>query len=277
MVKRLETAVAMLFVAAGAASAHDFWIQPSSFWISPDASTSLGILVGHGPARQRWVLRLNRVVALNSFGPGGRRVDHSNALRQGTYAPDARLGFHVPGTYVIAFENTPSINSLPADRFTDYLRAEGIQPVIAWRQRTGKTGDPGRESYSRRAKALVQVGRSGNAQPQVTRPIGLTLEIVPEINPYTAKAGATLPVRVVYEGRFLPGAFVKLTNLRDDEKPVETHLTNAGGRAVFQLPRKGEWQMNVVWSKPITGNPDVEFETVFSSLTFGFPDDPGAR
>ena len=270
-------ALVIASVAAGAASAHDFWIQPSSFWITPGADTSLAILVGHGPARQHWVLRLNRVVALNSFGPGGSRASHIDALRQGTYAPDARIGFGAAGTYVVAFENTPSVNNLPADRFTDYLRAEGIRPALAWRQRTGTTGLPGRESYSRRAKALMQVGRSTRAQPQVTRPIGLTLEIVPEISPYTAGPSTMLPVRVYYEGHLLPGAFVKLTNLSDDEKPLETHVTDRGGRAVFQLRRSGEWQMNVVWSKPVEGNPDVEFETVFSSLTFGFPGGAVAR
>ncbi|MFL6725775.1 MAG: DUF4198 domain-containing protein [Sphingomicrobium sp.] len=263
-------AIALAF--AGAASAHDFWIQPRSFWLAPRGTTSLAILVGHGPARQHWVLRLNRVVALNGIGPGGRHADYSGALRQGTYAPDAELGFTTPGTYVVAFENTSSINNLPADRFNDYLRAEGIQPALLWRQQTGTSDQPGRESYSRRAKALVQVGApSRTPQPQATRPIGMTLEIIPEINPYQPGNARVLPVRVIYRGHFLPGAFVKLTNLESDEKPVETHVTDQSGRALFQLPHTGQWQMNVVWTRPVHTDPDFDFETVFSSLTFGFP------
>lgn len=262
---------ALALAVAGAASAHDFWIQPARFWIAPGAETSLGILVGHGPARQRWVLRLSRVVALTSVGPGGRRGDLSGALQQGTYAPDTRLGFAEAGTYVVAFENTPSINSLPAARFNDYLRAEGIRPALLWRESNAATGQPGRESYSRRAKALVQVGAPGRVpQPQVTHPLGLTLEIIPEINPYQPGAARFLPVRIMYRGHLQPGAFVKLTDLDRDEQPVETHVTDANGRAVFQLPRRGQWQMNVVWTRPVRGAPDVDFETTFSSLTFGF-------
>ena len=269
---RVLAIAASVSVSAGGALAHDFWIQPSRFWIAPGGATSLAILVGHGPARQRWVLRLNRVVALFSVGPGGRRVDHSSKLSQGTYAPDAELTFPAPGLHVIAFENTASANSLPADRFNDYLRAEGIRPAIEWRRRTGATGQPGRETYSRRAKALVQVGRpSPGRQTQATIPLGLTLEIVPDVNPYSPGAARALPVRVFYRGRPQPGALVKVTNLDNDEKPAETHTTDGAGRAVFRLPRSGNWQYNVVWARPILGNPDADFDTVFSSLTFGFP------
>lgn len=265
-------AATVALVVSGAALAHDFWIQPQRFWLATGGSTSLAILVGHGPARQHWVLRLNRVVALVSLGPGGRRLDRSGTLRQGTYAPDAQLDFAEPGTHVVAFENTASTNSLPADRFNDYLRAEGIRPALIWRQRTNASDQPGRESYSRRAKTLVQVGPPGRtAQPQVTRPLGLTLEIVPEINPYQPGAARMLPVRIIYQGRTLPGAFVKLNDLEHDEQPVETHQTDSAGRAIFRLPRSGQWQLNVVWAKPLRGVSDADFETVFSSLSFGFP------
>ena len=264
-------AASLAVVLCGTAAAHDFWIQPQAFWLTPGTQTSLAILVGHGPARQHWVLRLNRVVRLISVGLGGHRADLSAGLQQGSYAPDARIGFATPGTYVVAFENTSSINSLPADRFNDYLRSEGLTPAIAWRQRTQASDQLGRESYSRRAKALVQVGQPrGETQPQVVRPLGLTLEIVPEINPYQPGTARSLPVRIRYRGQLLPGAFVKLNDLQHDEKPVETHITDAGGRAVFRLPTSGQWQMNVVWTRPVQGDPDIDFETVFSSLTFGF-------
>lgn len=165
---RMILGAALALALASAASAHDFWIQPARFWIAPGTGTSLGILVGHGSARQRWVLRLSRVVALTSIGPADRRGDHSGALQQGTYAPDPRLRFAEAGTYVVAFENTPSINSLPAARFNEYLRAEGIRPALLWRESQTATGQPGRESYSRRAKALVQVGAPSRVpQPQV--------------------------------------------------------------------------------------------------------------
>jgi len=70
----------------------------------------------------------------------------------------------------------------------------------------------------------VQVGPSGS-QAQVSKPVGLPLEILPEANPYAVPRSATLPVRVIYAGRPLAGALVKLTNLNDDASPFEVHLT----------------------------------------------------
>jgi uncharacterized GH25 family protein len=122
---------------------------------------------------------------------------------------------------------------------------------------------------------LVQVGPPGADQPHVTRPIGLTLEIVPERNPYAPRASDALPVRVIYEGRPLPGALVKLTNLGADEKPVAQVRTDGAGRATFSVPRRGEWLLNVVWTKPIQGDAPGDFDTTFSSLTFGFPAQSG--
>lgn len=268
------TALAGLAIGSMAA-AHDFWIQPSRFWIAPGGATSIAILVGHGPARQRWVLRLNRVVGLVSVGPNGRRIDQSDRLSQGTYAPDAELTLADPGVHVVAFQNRPTVNELPAIRFNSYLAAEGIRPAIEWRQRTGTADQPGREVYSRRAKALVQVGApTGARQPQVTRSLGMALEIIPAINPYSPRTARNLPILVVYHGRPLSGAFVKLTNLDNDARPVETHLSDGHGRAVFGLPKSGNWQFNVVWTRPLKDNPAADFETTFSSLTFGFS--PGA-
>jgi hypothetical protein len=72
-------------------------------------------------------------------------------------------------------------------------------------------------------------------------PLGLLLEIVPEQSPYAQLRPATLPVRVIYEGRPLAGALLKLTNLEHDAVPLEMHLTDSAGRASFSMP-KGRWR-----------------------------------
>jgi uncharacterized GH25 family protein len=116
---------------------------------------------------------------------------------------------------------------------------------------------------------LIQVG-DGGAQEAVTRPVGLALEIVPEVSPYALPRSTMLPVRVLYEGRPLAGALVKLTDLADDAEPLEQHRTDSEGRAGFAMPSGGAWMMDVVWTKPLIDE-GVDFETVFSSLSFGFP------
>ena len=39
----------------------------------------------------------------------------------------------------------------------------------------------------------------------------------------------------------------------------------------FRPRRDGEWLLNVVWTRPLTGDRGADFDTVFSSLTFGYP------
>ena len=130
----------------------------------------------------------------------------------------------------------------------------------------------GSERYSRCAKSIVQVGPpDAGSQSQVSKPIGLPLEIVPEVSPYGVPRSATLPVRVIYAGRPLAGALVKLTNLEHDASPLEVNLTDRDGRASFTMPSSGTWLLNVIWTKPLPPSEETDFETVFSSLSFGFP------
>ncbi|QYE34982.1 DUF4198 domain-containing protein [Polymorphobacter sp. PAMC 29334] len=270
--------LAFLLAALGSAAtldAHDFWVQPQIFAAEVNAIVPVTIEVGHGPFRQRWSAALDRITKFAAVGPAGT-VDRRADLKRPDGGPsDADMRFAAPGTYVIVLETTRAESVLPGIRFTDYITAEGIAPAVDLRARNKTTDTPGRELYSRRAKALVRVGTSTAPQPQVTRPVGMTLEIVPIRDPYALGSDMTLPVQILYDGHPLAGAFVKLNNLDFDARPVETHKTDAKGQATFTIPFRGLWQMNVVWTKPIAGNPKADFDTVFSSLTFGYPR-PGA-
>jgi hypothetical protein len=199
-------------------------------------------------------------------------TDHLKVLRSGSMDEDHQVPFAKPGTHILVLATSHAESTLPGLRFQDYLKQEGLTPALELRARKGDEDKPGREIYSRRAKALVQVGPAvGTPQPWVTKPVGLTLEIVPETNPYVQGNKAPLAVRVYYEGKLLPGATVMLNNLQFDGHPLRTAVTDSAGRAVFDFPRTGAWQLNVLWTKPLTNNPRAEFDTTFSSLTFGFP------
>ena len=230
----------------------------------------MSIQVGHGSFRQAWAVDTERVVLFESIGPDGTR-DIRSSLKPTRGFDVATLNFAGPGTYLIAFQTNPALSNLPFIRYNDYAKFEGLTPALDYRASTHTTDQPGRESYSRRCKALVQVGLPADNSPWVTKPIGLTLEVVPEKNPYLLAPGELLPVRIFYEGKPLAGSLVMLTNLEFDGHPVETHLSDRDGRAAFKVPRVGSWLVNVVWTKPIKGNPKADYETTFSSLTFAYP------
>ena len=216
---------------ASSATAHDFWIQPEA---------PFSLLVGHGPYRQISPISPSRITRFEAVGPA-------------------------EGVHLLVLETDDKAQShLPAIRFNDYLRVEGLTPALQERERTHRGDRDGSERYSRRAKALIG---GGPEEPLFTKAIGLTLEIVPEPSP----SARTLPVRVLYKGEKLAGALVKLTDLDHDEQPFETHVTDAEGRATFTLPDKGSWLLNVIWTEVLGPEAETDFATIFSSLSFAFP------
>ena len=264
-----------LMISSGAtpAMAHDFWLQPDQYWIEANTADSMTLQVGHGPLRQRSPIAVRRILRYEAISPQGERVDLRKQLQLGEPTRDGTFRLAGAGTHVLVLQTDDRAQShLPAIRFNDYLQAEGLTLAVDQRARLRRTDEDGSERYSRGTKALVQVGGSNETPPSRAQiPSGLPLEIVPDVNPYSLPRPAVLPVRVLLEGRPLAGALVKLTDLDHDATPLETHLTGRDGRANFPMPRAGHWLVNVVWTRPLAPSEDVDFETFFSSLTFGFP------
>lgn len=251
-------------------AAHDFWLQPVPYWPASAAVVPLTLQVGHGPYRQRSPIPARRIVRFQAIAPDGSSTDLHSRLHLGD-ASDADASLTMPGTHVLVLEtDNRAVTSLPAIRFNDYLHAEGLTPALAERERAHRTNRDGAERYSRHAKALVQIGSRADAAT-VTQPLGMALEIVPERHPYASPHQDTLPIRVLYLGKPLPGALVKLTRLEHDESPVETHRTDIAGRAAFTVPAHDSWLLNVIWTRPLPAGEDVDFETDFASLSFGYP------
>jgi uncharacterized GH25 family protein len=181
----------------------------------------------------------------------------------------------VPGLYVLVLQTDDGAQThLPSIRFNDYLTVEALTPALEQRARLHQMDADGSERYSQCAKAVVQVRPPDARSPgQDTKPVGLPLEIVPETNPYGGPRPASLPVRVICAGHSLAGALVKLTNLKDDASPFEVRVTDRDGRASFTMPDSGSWLLNVIWTKALPRSEETDFETVFSSLSFGFSSD----
>lgn len=262
----------LVWARAPLASAHDFWLQPNDYWVDSDALTLMTLQVGHGPSRQRSPIPARRIKRFDLISPDGSRFDLQKQLRLGQPAEDGEFRLEKPGSYLLILQTDDHAQThLPSIRFNDYLKAEGLTPALERRTRLHSMDADGSERYSRCAKSIVQVGPFDASQPShVSKPVGLALEIVPEVNPYGDSPATTLPVRVIYLGRPLAGALVKLTNLEHDASPFEVHSTDEQGRATFSRPSAGTWLLNVIWTKPLPRTDEVDFETIFSSLSFGF-------
>lgn len=255
---------------SGPAAAHDFWLVPQSFEVDAAQTPAVRVafMVGHADEVNPWNLQWDRVVAVRAHGPGGAvdlspTLSTASRLRPGTVT----LRADEPGTHVVAFESNHSFSELEADKFNDYAESEGLTAITGAREAAGTADQNGREIYGRRAKVLLQVG--GEATEHATTALGHTLEIVPEANPYALGDDRRLPVRVMFRGAPLEGATIDITALGTGEEAFATEVTDADGRAVFDVPEGGAYRINTVWGVPNADDRLAEFETMFSSLTFG--------
>lgn len=259
---------------AGVASAHDFWLQPDRFRIDPGETVALSFLIGEPGSVEPWALEWRKVASFQVFAP-----DHMFDL-QAQLEPldgrepqqgraDATFTLSMPGTHMLAFASHHALSDLAPAEFNAYLEHEGLAGVIAHRNQAGTEQARGREIYSRRAKSLVQVGPAPT--DSVSRPIGHTLELVPERNPLLLAPGEPLAVRVLFRGKPLTGASVVLESLASDAVKTPPRLTDAVGKVAFPPPASRGWRgahkLHVVWSVPII-DPRADFETLFASLTF---------
>lgn len=276
--KRFLLSVFLGFCLIPTAKAHDFWLGPSAFQMEAPGQTSVSIMIGHPEDKMRWPLNPHRVVSLRSVGPEGIN-DHQRNIKARTSEGDLILSFETTGMHLLAIETTSAESVLGADKFNAYLDEEGLTPIKKRRFQTGTMDEAGREIYSRRGKALINVGThtqhthsDGHSHypDYVTRPLGMTLEIVPNENPYSLEENAPFQTTLYYRGEPTEGVTIGLIRLDNNEGLVDSKKTNKNGQVTFPRPKEGNWMLHTVWSDPLENNAKAEFDTIFSSLSFGF-------
>lgn len=251
-------------------AAHDFWLAPQTYTPAPNVRTDISVLVGHAMDRTPWPVTPHRVIGLRSIGADGI-TDHQAAVSAYAKTKALPLTIETEGVHVLTIATTSSVSTLGAKKFADYVEEEGLTPIATDRARRNLTEAPGREIYSRRGKAILNVGDVAEPSPaHLTRPLGLTLEIVPLRN--YALEGGPLTADIYYRGVKTSGVTVGLVALDTDEGVVHITKSNAQGRAEITRPDAGQWMLHAVWSDVLEGDSRAEYDTIFSSLSFEIPD-----
>ena len=252
---------ALFLTMSGPLSAHDMWL-----------------VTGVPGARGRVCARIGEHFPVASNGVAADRVDlfqlrTENGAKSLTGA-EGKKQFCAPlpgpsSTAVAEIVIHPRFIQLSAKDFNSYIAGEGFTDVIRARQQKGKTGAEGRELYSRAAKLLM--GKIGEL---ATRPLGHVLEIVPEKDPAALVPGEPLPVQVLFRGKPLTGVRVSAAyanaEMKGHDFPV-TAETGADGRALLKLDRGGLWYARLIHMVAAQGDPEVDWRSFFSTLTFEVP------
>ena len=261
--RHVLSAVAALVCGSAALGAHDLWIEPSAFTPATGAIIAVRLRVGQdltGDPVPRDPALLEELVLLD---PAGR----TPIVGRDGADPAGLLRIAAPGLHVIGYRSRPSAVTLTGEKFNQYLKEEGLDAVLAQRTARGLAGADARELFSRCAKTLVI---SGAASPfQMDRTLGCPLELIAEGNPYATGTGrATLPVRLLFNGRPLAGALVVAFSRADPSAKVSAR-TDRDGRVVLPIARGGLWLVKSVHMVAAKPGSQADWESFWASLTFG--------
>ncbi len=187
--------------------------------------------------------------------PGRAGIDPAGTLRAGAN------GFEVVG-----YRSRPTHVELPAARFDDYLRAEGLDTALAARAQQGAAAGAGREAFSRCAKAVLRVGAGGRAEG-FDRRLGLPLEIVPEDDPTAGDAEGWTTFLLLHRGAPLAGARVAAIPAADPQRGRAAR-TGVDGRVRLPIDRPGPWLVKAVHMTPAPPGSVADWESLWATLTF---------
>jgi len=250
--------------------AHEYWLTLDRWQVPAGQEVTLSALSGTGFRGERKPYAPDRVVKL--VARTGVLLDLRPNGESGEMAW-ARFSPSDDGGAMFGYQSTFVPIELPAAQFDAYLKDEGLDAPFATRRAAHAT-NPGRERYRRCAKAWL----TGDDVTRATRPLGLSLEIVPLAVP---GRDAKLQVIVLVEGRPLANALVKAwrapldtggmapdPETRDSTAVAARVRTDSQGRATLPVKARGEWLLSVVQMVPCTEPEQADWESTWASLTF---------
>lgn len=245
------------------AHAHDFWLEPSAYRASQGAVVEIRLREGVG-------FRGNTLPYLTDWFE-----DFSTVTVDGRedvislQGDDPAARFEMPGGAVLlGYQSRPSLTSIKAPKFNDYLAEEGLEFVRELRKARGEDQSIAHEFFVRCAKSLLQHGPdSGDLYAMQ---LGYVLELTPEANPYDLAPGDELTFTLLWNDEPAEGLLLQAFARSDPERIQQVRI-DADGRATVQLHSAGEWLVKAVSIERLDDSPQADWISHWASFTFSLP------
>ncbi len=254
-------------LAASLALAHDTWLVPSKFRVAPGQAvqvalnTSEDFPTSDSPASPDRIAQFLAVSASGQIEVQGYRAEGNSLVAEVTPGP---------GVTLVAAVTKPRLIVLEKDDFNTYITEEGLESIVEARAARGESFAAGRERYSKVAKLALCTEGEPTGGRRYREPLALPVEIVPLTDICRLRAGDTLVVQVLFEGRPLSGVWVGAgTEGTHGHHYPYRQRTDANGRVVVRLTRSGAWFVRALHMVPNTEFEDADWQSWFSTLTFG--------
>jgi len=245
--------------------AHEFWMQPDKFVYIPGEKLVVGFKVGENFMGEPWNLKVNRIATLEL-----RQLAKSTSLlslvSDTTKKGEIVIPLTTGGTHMVLLQSKNAFIELEGEKFNDYLKEDGLDDIYALRQKTNTLNAPSRESYARYSKLLVQVG--SHTDETFKWVAGFPIEIIPERNPYDLKRGDPVRFKILFEGKPLFGAKVRVWNRFDNRTTIQNIYTEKNGMIETRVSNPGRWMVSVVKMVP-SKKEGADWQSYWGSLVFG--------
>ena len=250
---------ALLFAAS--IFAHDTWLISEQFNVAPNTAVTLDLTSGMefpkldvGPKLER-VQSIKCRLARNTFDIVEKAAGPNSLQFKAQLAEEgvATLWVLLP----------PRELELKAEEVKEYLD-EVDAPAALRKQWAEMKPQRWRESYTKHPKTFVRVGNPKDDRSWVEA-VGMFLEILPENDPTTLRAGDEFSVRVLKNGT--PFEDFALNAVSAGGGKGETRRTDSAGRATFRIDKAGPWLLRGTDIRRST-KPNIDWESHFATLTF---------
>ena len=254
-------ACAFVMTATGV-SAHDFWLAAADWRAAPGTPVTITAGIGeHFPTRTPTRMTESAVEEWRLLGATGEapvsKVFVKAGLELTTIVALPAAGAYL-GVAVIAAQTI----EMKGDEFTDYLKEEGLDAIVAARQAAGESESSTTERFARYAKIALRTGLGPGAH--ITRPAGLKVELVPAVDPTMLSAGQPLTVQFLAGGAPVANATVMAVS----GGVAARSQTDAGGRATFTIDRPGPWLIKTIHMVRLPAGSPTVWESSWATLTF---------
>ena len=249
------------------ALAHDLYLMPDTFVTKP--GTQLRLVFQNGDEFPVGVnsVKPERLRNLKLLSRGGQAA-FENIVAQAK-STTAQVNVPAAGLAILTAQTLPSLIELDAQKFRSYLEHENLTNAVQWRQQHQETTKPGRERYSKYVKSIIQVGKSDDYYRERT---GLTIEIIPEADPYSLRPGATLPVQVLFRGAPAVDVAVESVWLENGKARMEVvGRTDVQGRIKIPVKAVGPHRLHAIVMERCAEPKAADWESFWASLTFAIP------
>ena len=170
------------------------------------------------------------------------------------------------GTHVLALETNHSFIELEADEFEAYLREDGLESALEYRQQHGEQQMKGRERYKRCTKLMVQAGEEFDQTYK--QPAYMAIEIFPVEHPYKRKEGKPASFKILFENKPLANAKVRCWYKSSTDFNVQIQTSNKKGEVSFEQKGDGRYMISVVHMVRVQNDAKVDWESTWGTLIY---------